>query len=81
MRKHRVVVLAPLLDDNLRVVEAVEDVTVSKLVWRFVIEAFAISILPWRAGLDVEVFSSDGFKPVAKDLRGHLRPKAHRNWV
>ncbi len=47
MRSLRVVVLAPLLDDDPRLGQAVEDLAVEEFVAKLCIEALAVAVLPW----------------------------------
>ena len=68
-----VVVVAPLLDENLGFPEAVEDFTVKQFVSQLAVEAFAISILPGAARLDVKCLGTHTRKPAPHDLGGHLR--------
>ena len=73
MRPDRVVLIAPLLDDDLRLLKSVEDLLVEAFVAQFSIEGFAIAVLPWAAGLDVESFGSKSGKPTADHIGCHLR--------
>ena len=54
MRPYRVEVIAPLLDHDLGLLQAVEDFLVETLVTQLAVEGFTIAVLPWTAGLDVE---------------------------
>jgi hypothetical protein len=54
-----VVVIAPLLNNDLGFLQAVEDFVVEVLVTPFAIEGLAIAVLP-RAGLNIEVQCQPG---------------------
>jgi len=73
VRSDRVVLIAPLLDDDLRFLQAVEDLLVEAFVPQFSVEGFAITVLPWAAGLDVESFGPKSGEPTADHLGCHLR--------
>lgn len=47
MRALRVVVLAPLFNDDLRLFEGIEDFPVEQFVTEPAVEALTISVLPW----------------------------------
>ena len=74
MRPDRVVVLAPLLNDDLGFLETVEDLPVEQFVAEFSVEAFAIAILPRASGLDVEGLGTDVCQPDANDLGRRCSP-------
>ena len=69
-----VVVCSPLLDDDLRFAQAVEYFLIETFVAELSVEAFAVAVLPWASGFDVECLRSDIGEPFAYDLGGHLRP-------
>lgn len=73
MRSDRVVLIAPLLDDDLRFLQAEEDLLVEAFVPQFSVEGLAIAVLPWAAGLDVEGSGAEPGEPTADHLGGHLR--------
>ena len=73
MRSDGVVVLSPLLDDDLGFLEAVEDLTVQQLVAQLSVKGFVVAILPGTSRLDVQGFGPYLRQPVAHDLGGHLR--------
>ena len=73
VRSDRVVVLAPLLDDDGGLLQAVEDFPVEAFVAQLAVEGLAVAILPGTAGLDVERLCSELCEPAAHDLGGHLR--------
>ena len=54
MGSDRVVVVGPLLDEDLDFLETVEDFAIEQLVPQLAVEAFAIAVLPGAAGLDIE---------------------------
>ena len=72
MRSDRIVVMAPLLDDDDSFLQAVEDFTVQAFVAQFPIEGLAVAVLPRAAWLDVERLCSELCKPAAYDLGRHL---------
>ena len=73
MWSFRVVVLPPLLDQYLCLAEAVEDFSIQHFIAKAGIEAFAITILPGRSGLDASRFCTDGADPVTNGLGDELR--------
>jgi hypothetical protein len=73
MRSDRVVVLAPLLDDDGGLLQAVEDFAVEAFVAELAVEGLAVAILPWAAGSYVERLRPQRCEPVAYDLCRHLR--------
>ena len=54
-----VVVVAPLPNDGLGLLQAVEDLSIQKLVTQLAVEAFAVAILPGAARLDVKRLGSN----------------------
>ena len=83
MRSDRVVVLAPLLDEDGGLLQAVEDLTVQAFVAQFAVEALAVAVLPRTSRLDVGRLGSDGGNPFSKsngdDLGAVIRPKGCRD--
>ena len=73
MRPDRVVMLPPLLDDDLCFFQAVEDFSIEQFIAQFSIEGFAVAVLPGATGFDVQRFRSELCEPVAHDLCCHLR--------
>ncbi len=72
MRPDRVVVFAPLLDDDGGFLQAVEDLTVEQFVAQFSVKGLAVAILPGTAGFDVQGLRSELCEPAAYDLGCHL---------
>ena len=72
MRALGVVVVAPALDDDLRLVQAVEDLAVQEFVPQLCIEALAVAVLPWTARLDVGRPGADSGDPLPHRLRHEL---------
>ena len=72
MRPDRVVVLPPLLDDSLGLLQAVEDFAVEQLITELAVEGLAVAVLPGTAWFDEQGFGSDLRQPVAYHLRRHL---------
>jgi hypothetical protein len=54
MGSDSVVVMAPLFDEDLGLLEAVEDFTVEQFVAQLAVEAFAIAVLSGAAWFDVK---------------------------
>ena len=73
MRSYRVVVLAPLLDDDGGFLQAVEDLSIEQFIAQFPVEGFAVAVLPGASGCDVQRLSSEFCEPAAHDLCRHLR--------
>ena len=71
MGSDSVVVVAPLLDEDLGLLQAVEDFAIEQLVPQLAVEAFAIAVLPGAAGLDVERLGTNTCQPAAYNLGGH----------
>ena len=67
------VILLPLLDQYLRLPEAVKDLAVRHVIAKAGVQAFATAILPKRSGLDVNRFGSDGSDPVPNGQGDDLR--------
>ena len=61
MRSNRVVVNAPLFDQNACFIEAVEQLTIQELVTKLAIEALAVTILPGTAWFNVSSLSTNTF--------------------
>ena len=72
MRSNGVVVLPPLLDHDLCLVQAVEDFSVEQLVAQLPVERFAVAVLPGAAWCDIQGLCSNLRQPAANDLRRHL---------
>ena len=70
----RIVVLAPALDHDPRLGQAVEDLAIEQLVSQLRVEALAIAILPWTAGLDVSRTGADSGDPLPHGLGDELWP-------
>ena len=73
MRSDGVVVVAPLLDEDLGFLEAAEDFAIEQLVPQLAVEAFAIAVLPGATRFDVERLGTNTRQPAPYDLGGHLR--------
>ena len=73
MRSDRVVVLAPLLDDDSGLLQAVEDLPVQAFIAQLAVEGLAVAVLPRTTWFDVKRGCSKTRKPAAHDLRRHLR--------
>lgn len=68
--------LSPLLDDNLRFLQAVEDFAVHIVVFR----RLAVAVLPGLPWFDELALGSDLRQPVAHGLRGHFPQANFKNW-
>src|SRR5438034_236915 len=73
MRTHLVVVLPPVFDHSLGLLQCVKDFTVEQFIAQLAIEAFAIAILPRASWLDVSGLGSDGSNPLSKSDGDKLR--------
>ena len=65
-----VVVDAPTFSQDLYLLERVKDFPVQKLIAQLAVERFAVAVLPWRAGCDVQCFSA-GLRQPFPQLPGH----------
>ena len=72
VRPDRVVVLAPLLDDDLCFSQAVEDFTIKQFITELAVERLAVAVLPRAAWFDEQGFGPDLRQPAAHDLCRHL---------
>ena len=72
MRPDCVVVLAPLLDDDLGFLQTVEDLAVEQLIAELTVEGLAVAVLPGAAWFDEQRLCSNLRQPIAHDLRRHL---------
>lgn len=79
MRSDRVVVLAPLLDNNGGFLQAVEDLPIEQFIAQFSVKGLAVAVLPGTAGFDVKCLRSKFGKPAAHDLCCHLRAVVRAN--
>lgn len=75
----RVVLIAPLLDDDLRFLQAEEDLLVQTLVTKLAVERLTVAVLPWTARLDVERSGTEPGQPATDHLSGHLRSVVRTN--
>src|SRR5271169_2580512 len=73
MRPDRVVLIAPLLDDDGGFLQAVEDFSVEAFVAQLAIKRFTVAVLPRTSGFDVERLGAKCCEPAAHDLCSHLR--------
>ena len=60
----RVVVISPVFDDDLSLLQRVEDLAIEELVPQLSIEALVVAVLPRTAGLDVEGLYIDPAEPI-----------------
>lgn len=67
-----VVVVAPLLDQHLGLLECVEDFTVEQLISELAVEALVKAVLPGARGLDVECLYTYPLQPLPDGLGGEL---------
>ena len=73
VRSFRVVVSPPLLDQDLSLLEAIEDLAIEQFVSETGVEALAVSVLLWATRLNVGRAGTDSCNPVANCLRHELR--------
>jgi hypothetical protein len=64
--------LAPLLDDDDSLLQAIEDFAVEAFIAQLAIKGFAVAVLPGAAGLDVERLRAELREPAAHDLCRHF---------
>jgi hypothetical protein len=69
----RIVVAAPVFDDNLGLLQRVEDLTVEQFIAKFAVEALAMAILPRTSRFDVSGPGPDCGDPIPKRLGDELR--------
>ncbi len=74
MGPDRVVVVTPLFDDHLCLLQAVEYLAVEQLVAQPRIEALDVTVLPGRPGFDERGLGFDRSDPPADSLRDELGP-------
>src|SRR6056300_254783 len=72
MRSFSVVVFSPFFDQDLCLFQRVEDLAVQKFISKPCIEAFAVSVLPRRARLNVGGLGPNRFDPVPDGLSNEL---------
>jgi len=68
-----IVVVAPLLDEDLGFLEAAEDFAIEQFVAQLAVKTFAVAVLPGATRLDVQCFGAHTRQPATHDLGGHLR--------
>ena len=73
MRANPIVMTPPALDDDLRLTQRVEDLTVEEFVTQARIEALNVAVLPRTARRDVGGFRPDGRDPILYGLGHELR--------
>ena len=73
MRPDRVVLIAPLLDDDGGFFQAVEDFSVEAFVAQLTVEGLAIAVLPRAARFNIKRLRSQPCEPAAHDPGRHLR--------
>jgi len=74
VRADSIVVLSPVFDDDLCLLQAVEDFAIEQFVTELRVEALAIAIFPRTAGHDVGGFGTDRSDPFAERLGNEFRP-------
>ena len=68
-----IVMMPPLLQNDLRFFEGIERLSVQALIPQPPVEALVITVLPRAARLDVESFDTQLGKPCLDRFRGKLR--------
>src|SRR5207342_791923 len=74
MRAHLVVVLTPILDHDLCLIERVEDFAVEQFVSQLSVEALAVAVLPGASRFDVGGLGANRGDPVPNSLSDELGP-------
>ncbi len=64
----------PAFDHDLRLGQRVEDLAVEEFVPKSGVEALAVAVLPWAAGLDERGFGTHGDDPLSHFLGDKFRP-------
>ena len=72
MRPDGVVVIAPSLDQHLRLRQIIEDFPIQQPFLELAVEALVVAVLPRRAALDVVRLHADTRQPVPHLLCGEL---------
>ena len=70
----RVVVMPPLLDEHLGLLQGIEDLSIEQLVAELAVEALVVSVLPGAAGLDIEGLDADPAEPGPYRIGSELSP-------
>lgn len=68
-----IVVVPPSFDYDLGLAERVEDLTVQQFISHSPVEAFAVSVLPWRSWLDVCGLCPNRLDPISDGLGDELK--------
>ena len=76
-----VVVPSPLLDQDRRFFQGIEDLHVQQLVSELTVETFAVAILPGTAGLDEQRADIQPFEPVTDSMSAELWPVVRSDMV
>ena len=63
---------SPVLNDDLRFLQCVEDLAVEQFVSQFAVEAFAVTVLPRTARFNVSGLCSNGGDPIPQSLGDEL---------
>src|SRR5918993_4458229 len=81
VRPDAIVVVTPCADHDLRLPQAVEDLPLETLVLELAIKAFAVSVLPGAARLDVQALGAELCQPPTESLGDHLRAVVAANML
>src|SRR6185437_5788651 len=74
VRPKRVEVHAPLFYQDAQLFDRIKDLAIEELISEFRVERFAVAVLPWGAGFDVQRSGASCGEPLAL-IHGHeLRP-------
>jgi hypothetical protein len=73
MQTGSVIVMAPLVDDDLGFFQAVEDFAIEQFVTQFAVEGLTVTVFPRTSRFDVQGFGANLSEPIAHDLRSHFR--------
>jgi len=69
-----IAVIPPLLNEDLCLLQAVEDLSVQALVPELAVKALVVAVLPGTAGLDEQRPGTHLFQPAPQQPRGYFRP-------
>ena len=76
-----VVMPSPLLDQDRRFLQGIEDLHVQQLVSELAVETFAVTVLPRAAGLDEQRADVQPFQPVSYRMSAKFGPVVRSNMV
>ena len=74
VRSEPIVVLPPCLDQHLRLLQVVEDLSIQQFIPKLAVEALDVAVLPGAARLDEQGAHLQPAQPLPHRLRDKLRP-------